>query len=167
MGIEEEPLPDGDGYTESLPESCCSSSSSSRQRVGQTSRPHRLLDVAARDVDPHHGLKVHLDPTPTEVEARHKRTKATPETPHTERPKRSTPSPRKRRESSPGASSARPWNPPEGPPRAAWSIKKYQAAPAEYQHAPDAPHGGRVSRTPRERSRKALRTSAKNEPDLR
>ena len=169
VGIEAETLPYGDGYTDSLPESCrsCSSSSSSHHRVSHTPKPHRLLDVAARDMDPHHGPKVRLDPALMECEVRHKRSKDLPETSRTERPKRVTPSPRKMREYSPGTSPSRPSNPPERPSRAAWSIKKYQAAPPEGQHAASAAQGGRISRMPRERSRKTLRTFAKNEPEVR
>ncbi|XP_056434940.1 microtubule organization protein AKNA [Gadus chalcogrammus] len=157
VGIEEETLPDEDVYSESLPESCCSSSSS--HHVSHSPKPHRLPDVAARDMDPQHCLKVRLDPALTEWEGRHKRTKDMPETSRTERLKRMTSTPRKMRAYSPGASSSRPSNPPEQP---AWSIKKYQAAPPECQHAHYAPQGGRIGRKPRERSRGTLQTFARN-----
>uniref|UniRef100_A0A8C5CI70 AKNA n=1 Tax=Gadus morhua TaxID=8049 RepID=A0A8C5CI70_GADMO len=157
VGIEEETLPDEDVYSESLPESCCSSSRS--HHVSHSPKPHRLPDVAARDMDPQHGLKVRLDPALTEWEGRHKRTKDMPETSRTERLKRMTSTPRKMRAYSPGASFSRPLNPPEQP---AWSIKKYQAAPPECQHGHYAPQGGRIGRRPRERSHGTLQTYARN-----
>ncbi|CAL8327508.1 unnamed protein product [Boreogadus saida] len=155
VGIEEETLPDEDVSSESLPESCCCGS----HHASHSPKPHRLPDVAARDMDRQRGLKVRLDLALTELEGRNKRTKDMLEASRTERLKRMTSTPRRMRTYSPGASSYRPFNPPDQP---AWSIKKYQAAPPECQHAHYAPQGGRIGRKPRERSHGTLQTYARN-----
>ncbi|KAJ3605526.1 hypothetical protein NHX12_027572, partial [Muraenolepis orangiensis] len=143
VGIEAETLPDGDGFSASLPESCCSS----RSRVGQASEPHWVPD-----------LKVRPDPVeePTRP-PRRKRTKDTSQTSRTDRPEW--------RYSS-GTSSSRPSNLPERPSRTTCSMKD-QAVPPEHLHASRVSPGGRISRTSRERSNKTPQRFAKDEPELR
>lgn len=164
VGIEAETLPDRDGFTESLSESCCSSTS---HRVSQASKPYGLLDVTVRDLDSHHVLKSRPDPSSVEGEARHKWTKHTSEKSQINRPERPRPSPRKIQECYPGTSSSKTSNLPERSSRTGW-IMNDQAAPPEHQPARNASPGRKILRTSRERSRiPTLQKFAQDEPEVR